>query len=73
MRKPYPLVELRLHHTFNWIRWPKDQLTKLVTLDLSITNIIDEDLIQILMANPNLEHLVLGSSDSGLPLNRITQ
>ncbi|XP_066245198.1 F-box/LRR-repeat protein 4 [Euwallacea similis] len=53
------LVDLRLHHTDNWIRSPLDKLTKLVALDLSLTNIIDQDLIQIIMANPHLEHLIL--------------
>ncbi|ERL87168.1 F-box/LRR-repeat protein 4 [Dendroctonus ponderosae] len=67
------LTELRLHHTFNWIRWPKDQLTKLVTLDLSITNIIDEDLIQILMANPNLEHLVLDLCEHLFMMNSVVE
>ncbi|XP_050296045.1 F-box/LRR-repeat protein 4 isoform X2 [Anthonomus grandis grandis] len=53
------LKDLRLHHTFNWIRSPLDKLGHLVTLDLSLTNIIDQDLIQILISNPHLEHLVL--------------
>lgn len=57
------LVDLRLHHTFNWVRSPLDLLEKLVSLDLSLTNIIDQDLIQILIANPNLEHINLDLCD----------
>ncbi|KAL1509824.1 hypothetical protein ABEB36_004504 [Hypothenemus hampei] len=55
------LQELRLRNTYNWVGWKLENLsiTKLKTLDVSMTNVTEKELITILKNNPNLEHLVI--------------
>ncbi|CAG9773135.1 unnamed protein product [Ceutorhynchus assimilis] len=67
------LVDLRLHNSFNWIRCPLDKLTNLVSLDLSLTYIIAQDLIQILMANPHLENLNLDLCEKLVLVDQIVE
>lgn len=35
-------------------------LTKLVAIDLTSSEIVDDDLISVLKSNPNLKHLIIG-------------
>ncbi|KAJ8923007.1 hypothetical protein NQ315_001555 [Exocentrus adspersus] len=54
------LVDLRLKNINQWLQPPLDRLTKLVSLDVTSTDIQDSDLIKILKANSNLKHIVIG-------------
>lgn len=67
------LVDLRLHHTFNWIRAPLYGLNKLVTLDLSLTHINDGDLLHLLKCTPQLEHLILDLCENLLIMDTIVE
>nr|CAI5842055.1 unnamed protein product [Callosobruchus analis] len=56
------LVDLRLKNTNNCFKLENpslEYLDKLVTLDLTASNIEDGDLICILRQNPNLKHLII--------------
>ncbi|KAL1509826.1 hypothetical protein ABEB36_004505 [Hypothenemus hampei] len=60
------LEELRVRNTRNWLFWnlKYNSLTKLKTLDVSMTYIADRELITILQNNPDMEHLVIDCCDN---------
>ncbi|XP_060530492.1 F-box/LRR-repeat protein 4 [Cylas formicarius] len=67
------LIDLRLHHTHRWSTAPLEDLHKLVTLDLSLTQIHDSDLIKIIKANPNLENLILDLCEHLVQLDHVIE
>lgn len=52
-----------------WLQPSLENLTKLVSLDLTGTDIQDNDLIKILKANRNLKYIILGELKVKRPVN----
>ncbi|XP_018566119.1 F-box/LRR-repeat protein 4 [Anoplophora glabripennis] len=67
------LVDLRLRNVGQWLQPSLDNLTKLVSLDLTGTDIQDNDLIKILKANRNLKHIIIDLCENLFFLDQVVE
>ncbi|KAJ8933995.1 hypothetical protein NQ314_013630, partial [Rhamnusium bicolor] len=67
------LTDLRLKNVNQWMQPSLDHLNKLVALDLTSTDIQDNDLIKVLRANPHLRHIILDLCENLFRLDQVVE